>query len=133
YTDERNVPRSPIPIRGRAAAAGSMKIELVGYDKLRSHYPGLFVSYCLDEPRALRFFAHRYRDEKAIVERAERAAEKGVEKSLIETLKRYHEANGAPPDVFSSIEKLEEGAAAVVTGQQPSVGWGPLYNFHKAQ
>src|SRR6185503_4343890 len=25
------------------------------------------------------------------------------------------------------------GAAAVVTGQQPSVGWGPLYNFFKAQ
>ncbi|HZE98165.1 MAG TPA: bacillithiol biosynthesis BshC [Planctomycetota bacterium] len=110
-----------------------MKIELVGYEKLRTHYPGLFISYCLDEPRAVRLFAHRYRDEKAIVERAQRAAEKGVEKSLIETLKRYHDQHGAPPDCFSAIEKLEEGAAAVVTGQQPSVGWGPLYNFHKAQ
>ena len=110
-----------------------MKIELVGYDKLRAHYPGLFISYCLDEPRAVKLFGHRYRDEKVIVERAKRAAEKGVEKSLIETLKRYHDEHGAPPDAFSAIEKLEEGAAAVVTGQQPSVGWGPLYNFHKAQ
>src|SRR5436190_9427673 len=110
-----------------------MKIELVGYDKLRAHYPGLFVSYCLDEPRAVKLFGHRYRDEKAIVERAKRAAEKGVEKSLIETLKRYYDEHGAPPDAFSAIGKLEEGAAAVVTGQQPSVGWGPLYNFHKAQ
>jgi uncharacterized protein YllA (UPF0747 family) len=110
-----------------------MKIELVGYDKLRAHYPGLFVSYCLDEPRSVKLFGHRYRDEKAIVERAKRAAEKGVEKSLIETLKRYHDEHGAPPDAFSALEKLEDGAAAVVTGQQPSVGWGPLYNFHKAQ
>lgn len=110
-----------------------MKIELVGYEKLRSHYPGLFLSYCLDEPRAINLFSHRYRDEKVIVERAKRAAGRGVEKSLIENLKRYHQAHGAPPDCFTAIEKLEEGAAAVVTGQQPSVGWGPLYNFHKAQ
>src|SRR5436190_16362129 len=110
-----------------------MKIELVGYDKLRAHYPGLFMSYCLDEPRAVNLFSHRYRDEKAIVERAKRAAARGVEKSLIETLKRYHEEHGAPPDCFTAIEKLEAGAAAVVTGQQPSVGFGPLYNFHKAQ
>jgi len=110
-----------------------MKIELVGYEKLRAHYPGLFLSYCLDEPRAVNLFAHRYRDEKVIVERAKRAAARGVEKSLIETLRRYHEEHGAPPDCFSALEKLEEGAAAVVTGQQPSVGWGPLYNFHKAQ
>jgi uncharacterized protein YllA (UPF0747 family) len=110
-----------------------MKIELVGYEKLRAQYPALFISYCLDEPRALKFFGHRYRDEKAIVERAKRAAERGVEKSVIENLKRYHDEHDAPPDAFSAIEKLEEGAAAIVTGQQPSVGWGPLYNFHKAQ
>ena len=110
-----------------------MKTENVGYDKLRGHYPGLFLSYCLDEARAAKLFAYRYRDEKALLERAKRAAERGVEKTLIETLKKYHHEHGSPPESLGAIEKLARGAAAVVTGQQPSVGWGPLYNFFKAQ
>jgi len=110
-----------------------VKTENVGYDKLRGHYPGLFLSYCLDEPRAAKLFALRYRDEKSLLERAKRAAERGVEKTLIETLKRYHYEHGSPPESLGAIEKLSRGAAAVVTGQQPSVGWGPLYNFYKAQ
>jgi len=110
-----------------------VKTEHVGYEKLRGHYPGLFVSYCLDEPRSQKFFAIRYRDEKALLERAKRAADVQVEKSLIETLRRYHYDHGSPSESLAAIEKLARGAAAVVTGQQPSVGWGPLYNFHKAQ
>ena len=110
-----------------------MKTEHVGYDKLRGQYPGLFLSYCLDEPRSHKFFAYRYRDERALLERAKRAAERGAEKTLIETLKRYHRDLGSPAESLAAIDKLARGAAAVVTGQQPSVGWGPLYNFHKAQ
>lgn len=110
-----------------------MKTESVGYDRMRGQYPALFVSYCLDEPRAQKFFAYRYRDEKVLLERAKRAAERGVEKALIETLRRYHQEHGSPPESLAAIGKLAAGAAVVVTGQQPSVGWGPLYNFHKAQ
>lgn len=110
-----------------------MKTEHVGYEKLRGHYPALFLSYCLDEARSNKFFAYRYRDEKSLLERAKRAADRGVERPLIETLRRYHQEHGSPSESMSAIEKLSRGAAAVVTGQQPSVGWGPLYNFHKAQ
>jgi bacillithiol synthase len=110
-----------------------MKTEHVGYEKLRGHFPGLFLSYCLDEARAQKFFAIRYRDERALLERAKRAADTRVEKTLIDTLKKYHHDHGSPSESLHAIEKLARGAAAVVTGQQPSVGWGPLYNFHKAQ
>jgi uncharacterized protein YllA (UPF0747 family) len=34
---------------------------------------------------------------------------------------------------MAALEKLSRGAALVVTGQQPSVGGGPLYNLYKAQ
>ena len=110
-----------------------MKVEHVGYDSLRSWYPKLFVSYCMDEARTAKFFGHRYRDEKGLIERAKRAAEKGIEKSVVDTLRRYHQECGAPRESLAALEKLGRGAAVVVTGQQPSVGWGPLYNLYKAQ
>ena len=110
-----------------------MRVEHVGYDSLRSWYPELFISYCLDDGRAAKFFDHRYRDERGLIDRARRAAEKGIEKPMLETLRRYHEECGAPAESLAALEKLGRGAAAVVTGQQPSVGWGPLYNLYKAQ
>jgi uncharacterized protein YllA (UPF0747 family) len=56
-----------------------------------------------------------------------------MEKGVLETLRRYHQDCGAPKESLWALEKLGKGAAAVVTGQQPSVGWGPLYNLYKAQ
>lgn len=109
-----------------------MKIEHVGYETLRSHYPALFVSVCLDDGRAARFFRHRWRDEAALLDRARRAAEKGLERPVLETLRRYHLECDAPKESLAALEKLGRGAAAVVTGQQPSVGGGPLYNLYKA-
>ncbi len=109
-----------------------MRIEHVGYEKLRSRYPSLFVSYCLDDGKAARFFARRYRDEKGLMERARKAAGRGLEKGILEALVRHHAECGAPRESMAALDKLGRGAAMVVTGQQPSVGWGPLYNYYKA-
>lgn len=110
-----------------------MRTQTIGYDKLRAHYPSLFVSYCLDDGRAGKFFAHRYKDERAILDRARRAAEKGMEKGVLEALRRYHWDCGAPKEAVNALEKAGRGAAVVLTGQQPSLAFGPLYNFYKAQ
>jgi len=109
-----------------------LKIEHVGYETLRGHYPALFVSSCLDDGRAAKFFQHRWRDEQALLDRSRRAAEKGLERSVLEALRRYHLECDAPKESMAALEKLGRGAAAVVTGQQPSAGWGPLYNLYKA-
>ncbi len=109
-----------------------MRIEHVGYDKLRSRYPALFISHCLDDGRAAPFFARRYRDEKALLDLARRAADRGVERGVVDALARRHAACDAPRESLAAIEKLRRGAAVVVTGQQPSAGWGPLYNYYKA-
>lgn len=68
-----------------------------------------------------------------LVERARRAAEKGIEKEVVEAMRAAQQAAGAPPESMAALDKLERGAAVVVTGQQPSAGWGPLYNYYKAQ
>jgi len=91
------------------------------------------VEYCQDEGRASKLFAHRVRDEKGLLERARRAADRGIERPVLEALRRYHLEHEAPPESTAALEKLGRGAAAVVTGQQPSVGGGPLYNLYKAQ
>ncbi len=110
-----------------------MKIESVALDQLRAHYPALFLSYVTGDGRAARFFARDPRDEKAILEGARRAAGRGLEKGVLEELRSYLLRCEAPAESLAALEKLGRGAAAVVTGQQPSAGGGPLYNLYKAQ
>lgn len=110
-----------------------MKNEHLSYSRLAGHYPPLFRSYCTDDGLAGKFFAHRYRDEKDLIERAARAAEKGIEPCVVERLREYHQRMGAPAQSLAALDRLAQGAAVVIAGQQPSAGWGPLYNFHKAQ
>lgn len=102
-------------------------------DSIRAHYPALFLSCLQGDGRASKFFAHRHRDPELLLRRARAAAERGMEKGVLETLRRHHLEMDAPAASMAALEKLGKGAAAVVTGQQPSVGFGPLYNIYKAR
>lgn len=117
---------------GRPYHALRLKTRFVGYDLLGAHYPSLFVSYLRDDGRAAAFFAHRYRDPEALAARARAAAGRGLEREVLGALREYHDGLGAPAEARQALEKLGRGAAAVVTGQQPSPGAGPLYNLYKA-
>ncbi|HYE97518.1 MAG TPA: bacillithiol biosynthesis BshC [Planctomycetota bacterium] len=109
-----------------------MRIEPVGYERLRGRYAALFVSHATGDGRAAPFFPAPWREGRALAERARRAADKGVEPSVVAALRRTHAAAGAPPAAMAAIDRLERGAAVVVTGQQPAVGGGPLYDLYKA-
>jgi uncharacterized protein YllA (UPF0747 family) len=86
----------------------------------------------MDDGRAGRFFSRRYRDEAGLLERARKAAGQGLEKGILEAMTRYHQALGAPRESLAALEKLGRGAAVVVTGQTPGMGWGPLFTYYKA-
>lgn len=109
-----------------------MKTSFVPYHRLAGLYPSLFVDVVRGEPRAAKLFALPWRDPKALLERARRAAARGLEPGVGDVLRAYHHDLGAPAESLKGVERLRQGAAAVVTGQQPSVGFGPLYNLYKA-
>ena len=46
-------------------------------------------------------------------------------------LRTEHERLGAGPRSRANVDALRDGAACVITGQQPGLGLGPLYSFYK--
>ena len=104
-----------------------MKTTSVDYARLPGRYPKLFVGLATGDAAALAMFPTA-----PLVERAKRAAERGIEKAVLERLRARHAELGAPPEALAALEKLGRGAALVLTGQQPAPGGGPLYNLYKA-
>jgi len=98
-----------------------MRIERVPLSALPQHFRPLPVAFASGDPRILSRFAFDFRDRRARVEHARRAAERGLEPEVAARL-----------EPGPALEKLKSGAAAVVAGQQPSVALGPFYNFLKA-
>jgi uncharacterized protein YllA (UPF0747 family) len=104
-----------------------LKTTPVGYERLPGRYPALFVGLAAGDPKALGFFPTA-----PLAERAKRAAGRGIEKAVLDRLRARHAELGAPPESLAALDKLGRGAAVVLTGQQPSPGWGPVYNLYKA-
>jgi hypothetical protein len=96
-----------------------MRIERVLLSALPDHFRPIAAAFAADDPRLRDRFAVSWRDESALVSHARRAASRGLDPDV--TL-----------DPGPAFEKLKSGAAAVLTGQQPSVALGPLYNVYKA-
>ena len=79
-------------------------------------------------------FAHDYRDPDAFVRAAETAAARELPRDavadvLLDQNRRFGSGQAAP----RNVERLRDpNAVAVVTGQQPALFGGPLYNLYKA-
>ena len=58
--------------------------------------------------------------------------DENVRRSVVEVLREQNKAFGAGPDTIRNLERLANGAAAIVTGQQVGLFGGPAYSLYKA-
>lgn len=96
-----------------------MRTERVPLSALPDHFKPIAAAIASDDPRLRSRFPVSWRDDAALKEHTQRAAARGLDPSL-------------KLDPGPAFDKLKKGAPAVVTGQQPSVALGPIYNVYKA-
>ncbi len=113
-------------------------------DFTRNLYPKLFIDYLEDEKNLKSYYRFCPQDENSYLTRYEEIKTEyslDSRQKLVKLLSDYNETLlGEEDDDFSgksqmkrSIEKLrEENSVVVITGQQPGVLTGPLYNIYKA-
>ena len=96
------------------------------------HQPKLFVRFVDDFPSVSGFYAHppNFESVKAVAQSLDFPAERRREVASI--LRRQNEAFGAGAATQANLARLEQGAVAVVSGQQVGLFSGPAYAFYKA-
>lgn len=92
----------------------------------------LFAAFNEDFERVKQFYEHAP-DESGILSAAKEVAlDAAIRGAVAEILQTQNQKFGADTRVQRNIERLRNGAAAIVTGQQVSLFSGPAYSIYKA-
>jgi len=96
--------------------------------------PKLSVDYVTDFSRLSELFAYDFRDPAALVRAARTATARDLPREeLADVLLAQNRSFGSGEQALGKIELLRDReCAVVVTGQQPGLFGGPLYNLYKA-
>lgn len=96
------------------------------------HQPKLFLQFVDDFPRVSNFYAHPPTLEAVMetVKSLDFPAER--RKEVTAALRDINRAFGAGQAAQRNLDRLENGAAAIVSGQQVGLFGGPAYAFYKA-
>ncbi len=96
------------------------------------HSTKLFAAYVEDFPRVHRFYPRPPELAAAVKDAKTLPSQPFPRAELCRVLRRQNDAFGAGAKVFESLDALESGAVAVVTGQQVGLFTGPCYSLYKA-
>ena len=106
--------------------------ETLDYRQLSS-YKRLFLDYIHDYSRLSGFFSGDPKAPESWRSLAERLEDHPLNRPKVaEVLRGLNQKLGADGNALASIDALEKGAFAVVTGQQVGLFGGPLYTLYKA-
>ncbi|MGE5274357.1 MAG: bacillithiol biosynthesis cysteine-adding enzyme BshC [Verrucomicrobiota bacterium] len=116
------------PVRTSPASSRSVPVGLL------PGLPPLFVDYVGGAEQVADLFAHDFRDDDAFARAARAAAARPLPRDEVaDVLLDQNRCFGGGPATVGNVERLRERACvAVVTGQQPALFGGPLYNLYKA-
>jgi SAM-dependent methyltransferase len=108
---------------GPAPAARTVPIKLL------PGAPTLFIDYVRDFGRVRELFAHDYRDTAALARAVAAAASRALPRDAIADVLAEQQTTTT---AAANVERLRApGSVAIVTGQQPALGGGPLYTLYK--
>lgn len=95
--------------------------------------PKVFVDYISDFGRVSDLFEHDYRDPDAFVRAGDIAAARELPRdAVVDVLLEQNRRFGSGQSALRNVDRLRDpNAVAVVTGQQPALFGGPLYNLYK--
>src|SRR5437867_11844689 len=96
------------------------------------HQPKLFLDYLERFERVKAFYAYPPTMQAVSREARKLSYPRDRRAEVAALLRAQNVAFGAGAETISNLERLEEGAAAAVTGQQVALFSGPPYSFNKA-
>lgn len=92
----------------------------------------LFASFNEDFEGVKQFYGHAPNDEGVRAAAREVNLDAAIRSAVVEVLRAQNRAFGADTFVEKNIDRLRDGAVAIVTGQQVSLFSGPAYSIYKA-
>jgi len=96
------------------------------------HTSRLFATFLDDFSRLADFYAHPPSEGGILRAAGEVKLDPGARGVVVEVLREQNRRLGADGATARSLERLDAGAVAVVTGQQVGLFTGPSYSFYKA-
>jgi bacillithiol biosynthesis cysteine-adding enzyme BshC len=96
------------------------------------HTTLLYSTYLTDFPRVSEFYVHSPDFNGILQASAEMQLEDSIRSGVVEVLRKQNMAFGSDSETIRNLERLRDGAAAVVTGQQVGLFGGPAYSVYKA-
>ncbi len=96
------------------------------------HTSKLLIFFLEQFGRAASFYAHPPSIEGALASAKKTALDPEIRRRVVEVLREQNQRFASDESVADNLDRLFDGAVAVVTGQQVGLLGGPAYSFYKA-
>jgi bacillithiol biosynthesis cysteine-adding enzyme BshC len=109
----------------------SMESHCLPFSKI-PHSTKLFSAFVEDFARVARYYEQPPTMAGIVAAARKIALAPEVRSGVVDVLREQNKAFGAGEDTFRNLDRLANGAAAIVTGQQVGLFTGPAYSLYKA-